>query len=187
MCTAITVGTDAIAHTATGIAGGFVSGFKHPLSGWDHILAMVAVGLWGAQLGQPAIWLLPVTFPMMMAVGGFLALIGVSLPGVEVGIAVSALALGMVVALEVRPRMTIAAVIVGMFAIFHGYAHGAELPPGQSGVTYSIGFVISTGLLHATGITIGLIHRYRTGARVLRLAGAGIALAGVWFLWSAIR
>jgi len=78
-------------------------------------------------------------------------------------------------------------VIVGMFAIFHGYAHGAELPPGQSGVTYSIGFVISTGLLHATGITIGLIHRYRTGARVLRLAGAGIALAGVWFLWSAIR
>jgi len=175
------------AHVQPGQTEGFLTGMRHPVSGLDHVLAMIAVGLWGAQLGAPAIWLLPVTFPMMMAVGGFLALIGVSLPGVEVGIAVSALALGMVVAMEVRPRMTIAAVIVGMFAIFHGYAHGAELPAGQSGVTYSIGFVISTGLLHATGITIGLIHRYRTGARVLRLAGAGIALAGVWFLWSAIR
>lgn len=174
-------------HTGTGAAAGFLAGLAHPISGWDHILAMVAVGLWGAQLGQPAIWLLPVTFPMMMAVGGFLALIGVTLPGVEVGIAVSAVALGMVVAMEVRPRMTVAAVIVGMFAIFHGYAHGAELPPGQSGVTYSIGFVISTGLLHATGITIGLIHRWRTGAKVLRAAGAGIALAGVWFLWNALR
>ena len=177
----------ALLHTGKGAAAGLLAGLEHPLSGWDHILAMVAVGVWGAQLGPPAIWLLPVTFPMMMAVGGFLALIGVTLPGVEVGIAVSALALGMVVAMEVHPRLTIAAVIVGVFAIFHGYAHGAELPAGQSGVTYSIGFVISTGLLHATGIAIGLIHRWRAGARILRLAGAVIALAGVWFLWRALR
>jgi urease accessory protein len=177
----------ALLHTGKGAAAGLLAGLEHPLSGWDHILAMVAVGVWGAQLGPPAIWLLPVTFPMMMAVGGFLALIGVTLPGVEVGIAVSALALGMVVAMEVRPRLTIAAVIVGVFAIFHGYAHGAELPAGQSGVTYSIGFVISTGLLHATGIAIGLIHRWRAGARALRVAGAVIALAGVWFLWGALR
>ena len=174
-------------HEGKGAAAGFLAGLQHPISGWDHILAMVAVGLWGAQLGPPAIWLLPVTFPMMMAVGGFLALIGVTLPGVEVGIAISAVALGLVVAMEVRPKLTIAAAIVGVFAIFHGYAHGAELPEGQSGVAYSVGFVISTGLLHAAGITIGLVHRWRTGAKALRLAGAAISLAGVWFLWSALR
>jgi urease accessory protein len=124
---------------------------------------------------------------MMMAVGGFLALIGVPVPGVEIGIALSAIALGLMVALEARPKLAVAAVIVGLFAIFHGYAHGAELPAGQSGVTYSIGFVISTGCLHATGITIGLIHRWRAGARALRVAGAGIAIAGVAFLLAALR
>jgi urease accessory protein len=174
-------------HTGKGAAAGLLAGLQHPISGWDHILAMVAVGLWGAQLGQPATWLLPVTFPMMMAIGGFLALVGIPLPGVEVGIALSAIALGSVVALEARPRLAVAAAIVGVFAVFHGHAHGTELPPGQSGVTYSIGFVISTGCLHAAGIAIGLIHRWATGARVLRLAGAVIAIAGVWFLWSAVR
>lgn len=173
-------------HTGKGAAAGFLAGLQHPVSGLDHILAMVAVGLWGAQLGPPAIWLLPVTFPLMMAVGGFLALIGVELPAVEVGIAVSAVALGMMVAVEARPRLVIAAVIVGVFAIFHGYAHGAELPEGQSGVTYSVGFVISTGLLHAAGIAIGLIHRWRAGANALRFAGAAISIAGVWFLWRAL-
>ena len=174
-------------HTGKGAAAGFLAGLEHPISGWDHILAMVAVGLWGAQLGQPAVWMLPVTFPMMMAVGGFLALVGVPVPGIEIGIALSAIALGVMVALEARPKLAVAVVIVGVFAIFHGYAHGAELPAGQSGVTYSIGFVISTGCLHALGITIGLIHRWRTGARALRLAGVGIALAGVSFLWSALQ
>ena len=173
-------------HTGKGAAAGLLAGLQHPISGWDHILAMVAVGLWGAQLGQPAIWILPVTFPMMMALGGFLALVGVPLPGIEVGIALSAVALGLMVALEARPRLVVAAIIVALFAIFHGYAHGAELPEGQSGVTYSIGFVISTGLLHAAGITIGLIHRWRAGAKALRLAGAMISLAGIWFLWIAL-
>ena len=173
-------------HTGKGAAAGLLAGLQHPISGWDHILAMVAVGLWGAQLGQPATWLLPVTFPMMMAIGGFLALIGIPVPGVEIGIALSAIALGSMVAVEARPRLAVAAVIVGVFAIFHGHAHGTELPPGQSGVTYSIGFVISTGCLHATGIAIGLIHRWPAGARALRLAGVGIALAGVSFLWSAL-
>jgi urease accessory protein len=123
----------------------------------------------------------------MMAVGGFLALIGVELPAVEIGIAVSAIALGMMVAVEARPRIVIAAVIVGVFAIFHGYAHGTELPEGQSGVTYSVGFVISTGLLHAAGIAIGLIHRWRSGAKALQFVGGAIAIAGVWFLWRAIK
>ena len=174
-------------HTGKGAAAGLLAGLQHPISGWDHILAMVAVGLWGAQLGQPAIWMLPVTFPMMMAVGGFLALIGVPIPGIEIGIALSAIALGLMVAFEARPRLAMAAVIVGVFAIFHGFAHGAELPAGQSGVTFSIGFVISTGCLHAIGITVGLTHRWRAGARALRVAGAGIALAGVTFLWTALR
>ena len=174
-------------HEGTGAAAGLLAGLKHPISGWDHVLAMVAVGLWGAQLGPPAVWVLPVTFPMMMALGGFLALIGVPLPAVEVGIALSAVALGLMVALEARPHLATAAVIVGVFALFHGYAHGTELPEGQSGVTYSVGFVISTGCLHAMGIAIGLIHRWPAGARVLRFAGAGIAIAGVSFLWSALR
>jgi urease accessory protein len=144
---------------------------------------MISVGLWGAQLGAPAIWLLPVTFPMMMAVGGFLALIGISVPGVEIGVALSALLLGLMVALEAKPTLTAAAVLVGAFAIFHGHAHGAELPAGQSGLTYSIGFVVATGCLHGIGILIGEARRWATGRAALRFAGAAVALAGVAFVW----
>jgi urease accessory protein len=147
---------------------------------------MISVGLWGAQLGAPAIWLLPVTFPMVMAFGGFLGLLGVPLPGVEYGIALSAILLGLMVAGEARPALWVAAVLVGFFAIFHGHAHGAELPPGQNGLTYSIGFVIATGLLHATGIGIGLAHRWPAGRIALRVAGAAVAAAGLVFLWRAV-
>ena len=107
----------ASAHPQSGAAGGFLSGFSHPISGWDHILAMVAVGLWGAQLGAPAMWLLPVTFPMVMALGGTMGLLGIPLPGVELGIAVSAIVLGTMVLLEARPRLIVAAVIVGVFVV----------------------------------------------------------------------
>ena len=124
-----------------GEAGGFLSGLQHPISGWDHILAMVSVGLWGAQLGAPAIWLLPVTFPIVMAFGGFLGLVGVPFPSVEIGIALSALLLGAAVMTQWRPPLLAAAALVGVFALFHGHAHGAELPPGESGLLYSIGFV----------------------------------------------
>ena len=175
----------AIAHVQSGQAAGFVTGFLHPISGLDHVLAMVAVGLWGAQLGAPAIWLLPVTFPMVMAFGGFLGLLGVPLPGVEIGIAASAILLGSMVAKEARPPLWSAAALVGFFAIFHGYAHGTELPPGQSGLTYSVGFVVVTGCLHGTGIAIGLIHRWDWGRVALRVAGAAVAAAGVFFLWRA--
>ncbi|MGE5344364.1 MAG: HupE/UreJ family protein [Acidithiobacillales bacterium] len=176
----------ALAHVQEGQATGFLTGLRHPVSGLDHVLAMVAVGLWGAQFGAPAIWLLPVTFPMVMAFGGFLSLLGVPLPGVEAGIALSAVMLGAAVLSEWRPPIGAAAVIVGLFAIFHGHAHGAELPAGQSGLLYSIGFVIATGCLHATGIGIGLIHRWDWGQVALRTAGAAVAAAGCFFLWKVL-
>jgi urease accessory protein len=178
--------TRAFAHILGDQAGGFISGFEHPISGLDHILAMVSVGLWGAQLGPPAIWLLPVTFPMVMAFGGMLGLMGVPLPGTEIGIALSAIGLGAMVASEARPPLWIAAALVGFFAIFHGHAHGTELPPDESGVLYSIGFVVATGLLHLTGIGIGLIHRWKAGEMALRVGGAGVAIMGCFFLWSAL-
>ena len=174
------------AHVQQGQAAGFFNGLRHPVSGLDHVLAMVAVGLWGAQLGAPAIWLLPVTFPLVMAFGGFLGLVGVPLPGVEVGVAASAILLGSMVAGEARPPLWLAALLVGFFAIFHGHAHGTELPAGQSGLLYSVGFVIATGLLHATGIAVGLIHRWAWGRTALRIAGAAVAAAGVYFLWRAL-
>jgi urease accessory protein len=176
----------AFAHKRGGEAIGFVSGFEHPISGLDHILAMVAVGLWGAQLGAPAIWVLPVVFPMVMALGGMMGLMGIKLPGIELCIALSALALGFAVFREARPKLWIAAIIVGFFAIAHGHAHGTELPMGASGILYSIGFVMATGLLHALGIGIGLIHRWPAGRIALRFAGALVAMGGVFFLWKAI-
>lgn len=178
--------TPALAHVEAGQAQGLVSGLLHPISGLDHVLAMISVGLWGAQLGAPALWLLPVTFPVVMAFGGFLGLAGVSLPGVEIGIALSALILGIMVALEAKPNPLIAALIVGAFAIFHGHAHGTELPPNESGLAYSIGFVIATGCLHGIGILIGLIHSSALGRAVLRLSGGVVALAGAMFLWRAL-
>lgn len=174
------------AHPQQGPSSGFMTGFQHPWSGADHILAMIAVGIWGAQLGTPAIWLLPVTFPMVMAFGGFLGLIGIRLPGVEVGIALSALLLGAAVCAEARPKLIFAFILVGCFGLFHGHAHGTELPPGQSGLLYSMGFVIATGCLHAIGIALGLGNRWPIGKVALRAGGAFIALMGAYFVWGSI-
>lgn len=174
------------AHIVKGEAIGFWSGFEHPLSGWDHIIAMVSVGLWGAQLGLPAIWLLPVTFPLIMAVGGFLGLIGVHIPGSEIGIAMSGVCLGAVVLTEYRAPLWAAACLVGIFGLFHGYAHGAELPKGQDPLLYSFGFILATGLLHATGILIGLIHRWQWGKLAVRTLGGGVLCGGLFFLWAAV-
>ncbi len=172
----------ASAHEATGITGGFLSGFMHPILGWDHVVAMVAVGLWGAFLGSPAIWVLPVVFPLVMAFGGALGVAGVPIPAVETGIAASAVVLGAMVAFAVRPPIWIAAVIVGTFAIFHGHAHGTELPNAANPLAYSVGFVISTGLLHLSGIAFGLLVRWPAGKVAVQAGGGVITLAGIGFL-----
>jgi len=182
---ALASSTPALAHVQEGQAKGLLNGLLHPISGLDHVLAMVSVGLWGAQLGPPAVWLLPVTFPMVMAVGGFLGLVGIHVPGVEIGIALSVLLLGLMVALDGKPALVAAAVLVGAFAICHGHAHGTELPPGQNGLIYSLGFVVATGALHGLGIAIGAVHRWPIGRVALRAAGAVVALAGSVFLWRA--
>jgi urease accessory protein len=176
----------ALAHVEAGQAAGFLAGFAHPVSGLDHMLAMIAVGLWGAQLGAPAIWLLPVTFPIVMALGGLLGLAGVPLPGAEIGIALSAILLGAAVMTERRLPIYAAAALVGFFAVFHGHAHGTELPVGQSALLYSLGFVVATGCLHALGIAIGSVHRWPAGRIGLRLAGSVVGLGGVFFLWRTI-
>ncbi len=174
------------AHVEGGQAAGFITGVQHPLSGLDHVLAMIAVGLWGAQLGSPALWLLPVAFPMMMAMGAMMGLMGIPVPGVEIGIALSAIVLGTMIFAQVRPNLAVAIVMVGIFAIFHGHAHGTELPQGQSGLLYSMGFVIATGCLHGLGIALGLINGLPAGKLALRGAGTFIAVMGVVFLWRAL-
>jgi len=176
----------ACAHVDSGQAGGFVSGLSHPVSGLDHVVAMIAVGLWGAQLGLPAVWVLPVVFPVLMALGGMLGLIGAPLPGVEVGIALSAVVLGALVLGWVRLPLAAAVVVVAFFAVFHGHAHGTELQAGQDAMLYSLGFVIATGLLHAVGIAFGLIQRWKPGRPALRGAGAVVMAAGLYFLWRAL-
>src|SRR5262245_48195523 len=174
-----------LAHEGSG-TGGFIGGFTHPLLGPDHVVAMVAVGLWGAFLRAPAIWLLPIVFPLVVAFGGASAILGLPVPGVEVGIALSAMVLGAMIALAARPPIWIAAVLVGAFAIFHGHAHGAELPPGSDAVAFSVGFVMATGLLHLTGISFGLLVRWPVGQLAIRIAGIVIALVGATFLSKAV-
>jgi urease accessory protein len=170
------------AHEGEGLAGGFAAGFLHPLGGLDHLVAMVAVGLWGAFLGMPALWLLPVVFPLVMAAGGVLGVLGVPLPAVEVGIALSAVALGAAVALALRPPLLVAALLVGVFAIFHGHAHGTELPQAANAVAYSLGFVVATGALHLAGIAFGMLTHKPAGRAAVRALGGAIALLGVFFL-----
>ncbi len=173
----------ALAHTPLGgVSGGFASGFLHPILGWDHALAMIAVGLWGAFLGPPAIWILPVVFPLVMVAGGVLGMAKVSLPMVESGIALSLIVLGALIALGQKAPMAIAAIIVGAFAIFHGHAHGAELPSAVSPVAYSAGFVIATGLLHAAGIAFGTLLSRDWGRLAIRGGGGAIALLGLALL-----
>ncbi|WP_421694348.1 HupE/UreJ family protein [Aestuariivirga sp.] len=173
------------AHTGAGDASGFVHGFSHPFSGLDHILAMVAVGLYAAQRGGRALWLVPLAFVGMMAVGGVLGVYGVNLPLVELGIAASVIVLGAAVAFEVRLPTAAALGLVGFFAIFHGHAHGAEMPADAAGLSFAAGFMIATAMLHGLGVGLGLA----TGSlahgrfdRVVRYTGGAMSLAGIGIL-----
>lgn len=170
------------AHTGEGIPGGLISGFLHPLLGWDHVVAMVAVGLWGVFLGRPAIWILPVVFPLVMAFGGALGVAGMPLPEVEAAIALSGVILGLLVAFGARAPLWAAAAIVGGFAIFHGHAHGTELPDAASPYAYALGFVVATGLLHLAGIAFGTFANRPWGNYAVRAAGVVIAAVGAAFL-----
>jgi urease accessory protein len=176
----------ATAHEGHVAGAGFVSGFMHPVLGWDHVAAMVAVGLWGAFLGKPAIWVLPVAFPLVMALGGAVGVAGIPLPGIEAGIAASALVIGLAVALAAKPPLWAAAAIVAVFAVFHGHAHGAEMPGAANPLAYAAGFVIATGLLHLAGIAFGLLAARPAGRIAVRAAGGVIALGGVGFLTGAL-
>ncbi len=183
---ALLLSNPAAAHMGTGLPGGFVSGFRHPFSGIDHLLAMISVGLWGAFLGRPLIYALPVVFPAMMVVGAILGMFVVPLPPVELGIALSVVVLGGCIALSLRAPVWAASIIVAVFAVFHGYAHGKELPSAADPVSYSAGFVLATGLLHVAGIGLGLLNDLPNGVVATRSMGAVIAAVGIRLLYRAI-
>ncbi|WP_025660513.1 HupE/UreJ family protein [Rhizobium sp. IBUN] len=172
----------AFAHTGTGQTIGFAHGFTHPVSGLDHVLAMILVGVLACQLGGRALWLVPTTFVSVMAIGGALGMMGISVPFVEAGIAFSVIVLGAVVALDIRAPLAIAAGVVGLFAVFHGHAHGSEMPAAAGGVAYAAGFMLATATLHIAGIALGYLlakMSERQGSIVMRSAGGTAALAGI--------
>lgn len=176
----------ALAHTgAEGHSHGFVSGFLHPVGGLDHILAMVLVGVLAWQLGQRALWLVPAAFVAVMAVGGVLGMAGIELPALEAGIALSIVVLGAMVAFGVRAPVAVAMGLVGLFALFHGQAHGAEMPAAASALGYAAGFMLSMALLHAVGVAAGF-GMGRISAPAVRMAGAAASVAGVVLLIGAV-
>ena len=176
-----TQSSSAFAHVGAH-ASGFAAGVAHPFSGLDHVLAMVAVGLWAAQLGRPAAWLLPLVFPAVMALGAAAGMSGIALPVVEIALAGTVLALGLVTACALRPSLAVSAGLIAAFALIHGYSHGAELPAASAALSYGAGFVAATFALHAIGLAIGTLPRHALGPRA---AGAAIAAAGLVLLVTA--
>lgn len=174
------------AHIVSGAQSGFGSGFAHPLTGPDHFLAMFAVGVWGAQMGGRRVWTLPVTFPLIMVIGGIAGMIGIPLSGIEIGIALSIFALGLTITLAWRPAEWVALGLIAVFALCHGYAHGVELPRAADPADYGIGFVLATGMIHLLGIGVGLGLNKPFGGRLARALGAVIGIGGVYFLVTAL-
>jgi urease accessory protein len=175
----------AMAHTGIGDAHGFTHGIIHPVGGPDHVLAMVTVGLYAALLGGRALWLVPASFVTLMAVGGTLGMAGVTVALTEIGIALSVIVLGLAIALRISIPTVAAMALVGFFAIFHGHAHGTEMPQDASGYAYAAGFLLATTLLHAAGIALGrLLGRMGqfAGPRLVQAGGGAIALAGIAIL-----
>lgn len=177
--------TSAQAHTGVGDTHGFLHGFIHPIGGIDHVLVMVAVGLFAVHLGGRALWLLPLSFVSMMVVGGACGMAAIGLPGIETGIGLSVVILGIALAVGYRIPVAAAMAMVGVFAVFHGHAHGTEMPESASGLAYGLGFVLATLMLHLGGIGLGLglgnLGELRR-PRILRIAGSAMALAGVAIL-----
>jgi urease accessory protein len=175
----------AFAHPSPGHAAGVIYGFSHPLGGLDHVLAMVGVGLFAALLGGRALWAVPLSFVAMMAVGGALGMAGAHLPVVEAGVGLSVFAIGAMVALQWRFPLAIAAALAGLFAVFHGYAHGVEMPVSASGIRYGAGFVFASALLHCAGVGLGLalgLLGDRHKARFAQAGGGAMAVAGIAML-----
>jgi urease accessory protein len=181
---ALAIAPSAWSHDGTTLPyGSFLSGLTHPVLGLDHLLAMVSVGILSAQIGGKAIWTIPATFVAIMALGGFLGWVDIGLSAIEVGIAFSVLALGTAIAADRRVPLVAAMSVVGVFAVFHGYAHGAEMPTVAKPVTYALGFMTGTALLHIAGVVIGDISQhYAKGKIMLRAAGVAIAGTGAFFL-----
>lgn len=174
------------AHVAQGNLGSILAGLGHPFSGTDHILVMVAIGIWASQLGRRAVFILPVAFPLIMTLGAFFGVIGVPFPAVEAGIALSAVFLGAAVLLKFRANLRIAVPLIAIFGLLHGHAHGSELAPEQNALLFGAGFIAGTGLLHAVGIAFGLIRGRRWGNVALRSVGAGVLAGGFALLWAGV-
>lgn len=174
----------AYAHVGVDTANGWVHGFAHPLGGADHVLAMIAVGLWAAQMGGRAVWLVPLTFVTVMALGGLIGMAGVPIAYAELGIVMSLLVLGVLIAAATRLPLAVSAAIVGAFALCHGYAHGTEMPQNISSVSYAAGFMLATALLHTSGIGLALFAQAIGRAQWLRLAGIAVALCGGGLLFA---
>jgi urease accessory protein len=168
-----------------GHAHGFSGGLTHPLSGLDHILAMIAVGLWAAQRGGRALWAVPLTFVSVMALGGLLGMTGGLLPFAGIGIAASVLILGILIAACIRLPLPESVFVIGLFALFHGFAHGAEMPSAVSGLDYGTGFLLATAGLHFCGISLGLVAKQRCSMRLVRYAGIAIAACGLYLCLTA--
>ena len=169
-----------LAHTGMGGISGLCSGLTHPFGGLDHLCAMLGVGMWAAQRGRHAVWLVPIAFMVVMALGGLLGMLAVSMPFVERGIVASVLILGVLIAIAARLPLVLSVLVVGTFALFHGHAHGAEMPHTASGLMYGIGFLTATAVLHLSGVGLGLIARQTRSVWLLRYAGAAILLCGVY-------
>jgi urease accessory protein len=168
------------AHVGVGSTSGLAAGLVHPITGLDHLAAMIGVGLWAAQRGGRAMWLVPLAFVLVMSLGGALGMAGIAIPLVEPGIVASLLVIGVLVAAAVRLPLVASVLVVGLFALFHGHAHGAEMPETAAGLAYGAGFIVSTALLHLVGVGLGVAAgRYGT-PRMVRYAGGAIALLGVY-------
>lgn len=170
----------ASAHTGVGVFSGFLSGFGHPITGFDHLLAMLAVGLWATSLGGRSVWAVPIVFIMFMAVGGFVGIAGFSVPFIEQGILFSVFALGFLIAAALKVTPVYSAIIVGFFALFHGNAHGSEVPLASGIMAYTAGFLVATSLLHSIGISLGLLFQNFGSHRLGRLAGCVILFCGAY-------